>query len=131
MRILSRLGHRGHKGEKGFSLIELVVGLAILGLIGLGFPTAFGTGLKALTQTDELATAKNLAESQLEYAKSLDYDTGDSYPPAGIPDEFSGYSAAISAEPIASRDANIQKITVTISHAGQEVLALQGYKVHR
>ena len=119
------------KNEKGFSLVEVVVGLGILGIVGVGFLAALSTGLMVLPRTDELETAKNLAESQMEYAKSLDYQSTGSYPAAAIPGEYPDYSATISSGPITSGDGNIQKVTVTISHGGEQVLTLEGYKVNR
>ena len=119
------------RNEKGFSLVEVVVAVAIIGLIGLGFSAAFGTGFKVLAQTDELETAKNLAETQMEYVRSLPYDSSGTYAAGPIPGEYPNYSAAVTSAPITSRDINIQKITVNISHGGEQVLALEGYKVHR
>ena len=116
--------------EKGFSLIEVLIALVIFSLIGVGFLSGLGTGLKVLSQTDVLETAKNLAESQMEYVKGLDYRSTGSYPEAPIPDEYPGFSAAINAGPVTDRDANIQEILVTISLDGEAVLTLEGYKVN-
>ncbi len=116
------------KNQKGFSLIEVIVSIALLGIIAAGFLAALGTASKVLFIADERETAKNLAESQMEYVKEQDYAL--SYAPA-VPDEYAGYSASIDVGTIASRDGNIQKIIVTIEHRGEEVMTLEGYKANR
>jgi prepilin-type N-terminal cleavage/methylation domain-containing protein len=113
--------------EKGVTLIETLVALALLGIIGVGFLSGLSTVSKALSITDEQATAKNLAESQMEILKRESYDL--LYTPAPIPSEYVGYSAEIDTELL--RDSNIQKIAVIIKHNGEEVTTLEGYKVNR
>lgn len=116
------------KDQKGFSLIEVVIAVALLGIIAAGFLGALGTASKVLFTVDERETAKNLAESQMEYVKEQDYAL--SYAPA-VPDEYAGYSASIDVGTISSRDGNIQKIIVTIEHHGEQVMTLEGYKTNR
>jgi prepilin-type N-terminal cleavage/methylation domain-containing protein len=113
------------KGEKGFSLIEVLVSLALLGIISVGFLSSLGTASAVTITTDKQETARNLAETQMEYVKSQAYDT--SYATAPIPDEYGGYTATIDVETL--HDSNIQKITVTIERHGEEVTTLEGYKV--
>jgi len=114
------------KSKKGFSLIEVVIALGLLGIIAASILGALGTAAKALFITDERETARNLAESQMEYVKELDYAF--TYDPAAIPNEYTGYSATITTDNIASMASNIQKIMVTISHQGKVVTRLEDYK---
>jgi type II secretory pathway pseudopilin PulG len=114
--------------ESGQILVELLVAVAILGITAVAFFNGLSTSSNIVFSVDERETAKNLAENQMEYLKDQAYAA--SYVPAQIPDEYPGYSANISVSAIASRDGNIQKITVIIKHQNKEVVRLEGYKVN-
>ncbi len=116
------------KSEKGFSLIEVIVSLAILGIIGASLLGALGTASKVLFIADVRETAKNLAESQMEYVKGQSYDTSE-YASAPIPAEYGNYTATIGVESLYSQASNIQKIAVTIRHQGNVVTKLEDYRV--
>ena len=131
------------KNEKGISLIEVLIALAILGLVAAAFLSGLATASMSLFIADERATAESLARSQMEYVKSIDYvDEATSYPAAPIPQEHidAGYSATITALPLHDPDKGIQKITVVVKHDGKEIftfirdgekITLEGYKVNR
>lgn len=117
------------KNQQGYSLLETVLALALFGIVSVAFLTALSTVWNVLFLTNERETAKNLAESQMEYVENHSFET--SYDPDTVPSEFenAGYVAKIlPPENIASRDTNIQLITVIIEHHGREVLRLEGYK---
>ncbi len=114
------------KDERGFTLIEVVVSLALVGIIGVGFLSALATVSRVTLTTDERQTTSNLAETQMEYVKSQGYAA--SYTPAPIPPEYSGYTVTIDA---VSTDSNIQKITVTASRQDRVAMKLEGYKVRQ
>lgn len=113
------------KGEQGFALIEVLISVAVLSIIAVCFLSSLSTASMATLTTDERETAKNLAESQMEYVKGLGYAT--SYTSASIPPEYSTYNATIGVEPL--QDGKIQKITVTITHQGIAVMHLENFKV--
>ena len=115
-----------NRGEGGFFLIEVLISLVLIGALAVTFSNAFFTGSKALTMTDERETAKNLAESQLEYVYNQPF--ANSYSPAPIGSEYPDYSAVIKTAEITSRDGNIQRITVIVAHHGEEVIRLEGDK---
>lgn len=116
------------KNERGLTLVEVIVALAILGLISVAFLSGLSGASRGVSIADEQETAKNLAESQMEYVKDQAYAA--SYAPASIPSEYTGYSASISISAIASKDGNIQKITVIVMHQNREVTRLEDYKVN-
>ena len=147
------------KDQKGFSLIEVVIAVALLGIIAVGFLGALGTASKALLTADERETAKNLAESQMEYVQEQDYsrtnvdwyytvtdsernssDAPDWWVDAnpGNPPYLSSNYAWYSVDASADEDelnVGLQVITVKIYHGevviGEEVFTLEGYKVDR
>lgn len=118
------------KSERGITLVEVLVALALLGLIASAFLMAISTATKAIYIADERTTAESLARSQLEFVKEQEYidysETGhDVYDEIIIPDEKYGIGSLIVEE----LQIGLQKITVIIHHHDYEVLTLEGYKV--
>ena len=122
---------RKSNSERGGLLVQTLVAIALLGIIGTAVLSAMATTSKAVRITDERDTATNLATSQMEYVKDLNWQT--QYTPAPIPAEYIGYSVKepISVQSISQRDNNIQKITITIVYQNREIFTLEGYKVYR
>jgi len=126
------------KNERGFTFVEVVIALAILGVIAAGFLMALATASKAIIIADERTTAESLARSQMEYVKKQGYD-GTNNPPqyAVVSDIPSTYSIDISAVRLdpegdgTGDDDGIQKIIITVDHQGEPVITLVGYKADR
>ena len=130
--------------SSGFSLIEVMIALAILGLVAVAFLSGLSTSLKAVFISDERSTAQTLAQSQMEYVKSQDYDES-TEPPQYVENVDltpSGYTVDISAERLnpegdgTDDDDGLQKITITIYHSevvdeDEKVFTLEDYKVNR
>jgi len=115
--------------QKGLGLVETLVAVAILGTAVVSFITALSAGMIAVGAQDEETAIQRLARSQLEYTKSYTYIPGiKSYPTIAVPEDYA-IAVAISAVPGA--DANIQKITVTVSRDSQILLTISDYKVNR
>ncbi len=112
-------------GERGFGLIEVLIALAIIGVIAAGFLLALGTSFKSLMLADDLTTAESLARSQMEYVKKQVYDVNCTYLKIQSPPD---YQIASNCTP---RKNGEQKITVTVRHHEVEVVTLEGYKVDR
>ncbi len=118
--------------NKGYSLAEILVALALLGIIVVGFLGGLASFSRTLLMTDIRQMAKNLAEAQLEYIRSLPYsiayepsrDINEAYPNFKIKTQ----DGQILGENIESRDSNIQKLTVVVQYRGKPIFSLAGYK---
>lgn len=147
------------KNEKGFSLLEVMVAIALIGIIAVAFLGGLSTASKAVFIADERATAESLARSQMEYVKEQDYgDAPWSYelppntpsnPPSWwathaptFPEGYDGYTVNVSATPLLDNKGvilkDIQKITITVYHNNKPIITstsgnytLEDYKVHR
>ncbi|MDB5183013.1 MAG: hypothetical protein JWO47_797 [Candidatus Saccharibacteria bacterium] len=65
----------GRKKEQGFTLVELMVGMVLLGLISISMLTLFSTLIRSTVIIKRKAVAANFATTQMEYLKSLPYDS--------------------------------------------------------
>jgi len=116
-------------GEEGASLVEAVIATALVGLALVFTLSAVSVGARTLALVSGRATAESLARSQMEYVKAQAYlPAPASYPTLTPP---AGYSVSAEASAVAGADADIQLITVIVTHGGEEVLRLEGYKVNR
>lgn len=142
--MIEEIKFRGN--SKGVGLIEVLIALAILGIVAVAFLGGLATALHATFITDERSVAQSLATSQMEYVKNQGYSAGSwSYtvttsgssspdgpswfdPSHALPSNCDGYSVEVNATEL---DSELQKITVTVRHQGNEVLTLEDYKVNR
>jgi prepilin-type N-terminal cleavage/methylation domain-containing protein len=117
------------KGQRGFTLVETLVGLAIISLLATVFLGGLASSSRGAVTVDQMDTGRALAQSQMEYVKKVPFSP--SYTPQAIPPAYSGYSAAINAASALERDSAIQRITVTIINSGKTVFVLQDCKASR
>jgi prepilin-type N-terminal cleavage/methylation domain-containing protein len=135
------------RNEKGFTLIEVVISIVLLGLIAAALATGLSTASKVLLQNDTRQTAKNLAETQMEFIKGITFDPlATTYDTSAIthPIEYTPSNVVYSGKtPVTingityfdttinkdKRDSSIQLIVVTITGPGTISYTLEGYKV--
>ena len=94
------------KGQKGIGLLEVLLAVAILGVIGVGFMQALATTSEGADLHEKRVTASSLAQSQVEYIKASPY----------LPVSEGDYSVAVS-----SHGYSIDIETVNIDKDGLEV----------
>jgi prepilin-type N-terminal cleavage/methylation domain-containing protein len=120
------------RNQSGFTLVETLVSVALIGVIAAGLFSGLSTSSVVLLNTDVRETSKNLAETQMEYIKGLEYSTV--YNPGPLPTSVIGiYSVGINvidgSDASLGRDSYLQKIIVTITGPKNITYSLTCYKV--
>jgi len=113
-------------GQKGTTLIEVLIAIALLGMIAVPFLTALSTSSRALIIADERTTAESLIRSEIEYVRSQEYNATGNYTDiadADIPVGFDVYLANVTELGL-----GLQEITVTVKRDGEVVLITSTYK---
>ena len=135
--MLARISSVLGSNSRGLGLVEVIVALAILGLISAAFLNGLSTSLNAVVISDEGSTALALAQGQMEYVKNQDYD--DINNPPHYSENASLTPADYTVEISASRldpesdgtgdDDGLQQITIIIRRQGSEIFTLVDYLV--
>jgi len=115
--------------QRGLGLVESLAAVAILGVVTVAFVVALSAGSIAVRESSQEVVTQRLARTQLEYVKGYPYDPeATTYPAVDAPE---GYTVSVEVASIPDTDTDIQKITVTVSREGEDVLTVEDYKVNR
>ena len=145
--------------SSGAVLIEILIALALLGVIATSFIGAMYTSLQAARIADERSIALTLSTSELEYVKQQSYsptewaytvDSSGSYaeaetqpswwtdsqPPALSGADFAGYSVSVSSTSVdldgsGTPDEGIRRITAITNHHGEPIVTLENFELDR
>ena len=115
--------------RNGYTLIEVLVALALLSIVGVAISGALNTAVVAYPIVEERITAEDLAERQIEFVLSQNYDaTGDppEYTLLGDTELPEGYAISLSVELLR---VGLQKITVIVTRLDKVVADLEAYKL--
>ena len=117
-----------HKNERGFTLIEILLAIAMLGIVVIALYMGLSTAFKAYGVSNQRATAMALAQSQLEYIEKRTYSTV--YPIIQSPEYVvpGNFSITVDSPEI---NTNLQKITVGVFFKGSLVYTVDDYKVKK
>jgi prepilin-type N-terminal cleavage/methylation domain-containing protein len=122
------------RNQKGFTLIEVLVSVALVGILGTAFLTSLTHSTYAVHYTDQLDNGRALAQSQMEYIKEQKYSASGYTPSSAITSRYPGYSVNISVSTpgqTGQRDSLLQNVTVTVSQNTQIITTLEGFKTKR
>jgi type II secretory pathway pseudopilin PulG len=128
MKVLNPKNKSGN--EHGFSLIEVLLAAFIISTVGVGLLAGLTLASKVVIATDQHETARDLAVAEMEYIKSLSYNSSHYDSNASLIPSGSGLTVNVVNPPESVGDSNLQKITVIINKNGQEIVRLAGYKVN-
>ena len=142
------------KSQNGFSTVEVLLAIALLGVVAVAYLSALSTSSKALMLADEQATAESLSRAQLEYVKNQEYinylEAGHAeYQLISIPTPYTevySISDPITVKSLdpynydagtqqydelysGEEDKGLQEITVHIYHQSKLVLETSAYKM--
>jgi prepilin-type N-terminal cleavage/methylation domain-containing protein len=129
------------RSQAGFLLIEVLIALAILGIIATAFLSALTTGYRGLLLADEKTMAESLARTELERIRDAPYPIADEVKFTG------GYDITVTpvfiqpiAGPVETADLNnlstvpsggLQMVTITVAHQGKTLLVTATSKANR
>ena len=145
------------KNERGFGLIEVIIALALLGLISVAFLGALSTASRAILISDERTTAESIARSQMEHVKNQGYKEvvisgGEAtYDKIDASDGYFIWSVNRNSETVediigvpwdsqltpppegqaVANDVGLQRIKLVVKHGTKGVIILEDYKVER
>jgi len=106
------------RGQKGFVLIEVLVSIAIFGVISVGFLSALVAGYHGVIVAHDVTMAESLTRTTFENVRDADF------PIVDYQTTLSRYDVIVTAENISDLDtytvvdapSDFQKITVTVRH---------------
>jgi prepilin-type N-terminal cleavage/methylation domain-containing protein len=141
---LDSQARKAFKGSsRGLTMIEVLIAIAILGIISITFLSALSTASLSVSVADERTVAESLARRQMEYAKNQGYNSASvlnnnnpTYQKiSDIPEGYSIWSVNRNGTVVADivgipwdsesnmwvvKDIGIQKIALVIKHKDKE-----------
>jgi prepilin-type N-terminal cleavage/methylation domain-containing protein len=118
-----------YQAKKGLSLLEVVISIAILGILLAGFIPAMMSVTGNTISVDDRQTGINIAESQMEYVKELPFSA------IYTSNNISATYPSFTVDPInvnshiANRNEDLQSITIIVRKQGKVVARLTGFKM--
>ncbi|MBF8268044.1 MAG: hypothetical protein HW388_1552 [Dehalococcoidia bacterium] len=109
--------------SRGSLMMEMVVAVMVYTLVGSAVLAGLSATYISGARSRDQSVAESLGRSQMEYVFSLPYqDPVSTYPSIAPPP---GYGVSALAEEYLSSIATIEKVVVTVSHDGSDILVLE------
>ena len=142
LRLNSRARRAFQGSSQGVALVEILIAIALIGIVAVGILGALSTSWRVVSSADERTTAESLARMQMEYIKGQGYNSTGSLLTlptyqkiSGIPEGYSIWSVnrtgTIVADIVgipwdsknnkpADKDIGLQKIALVIKHKDKQ-----------
>jgi hypothetical protein len=116
------------KDCKGGLLLEMAIMVFILVVVGTAVLTGVSTTHLSGAAVEVQSTAENIGRNQMESVMTQPYQAAPSnYAVIATPE---GYSVTAVAEEDVAGEPNVQRVIVTVSFAGEDVLILETIRVN-
>ena len=117
---------------KGSLLLETVIAVLVFTLVGAATLSGLSITQIAGALIEEQSAAENIGRNQMEYIMTLPYQAPpSSYPTLAV---MPGYNLTAEAQEEsvegAPPDPNLQKIVVTVTRDGEEILVLESFRAN-
>jgi prepilin-type N-terminal cleavage/methylation domain-containing protein len=116
------------RDQRGFSLIEVLIALAMAGVIIAGVLMVMGTSTKILVLAKNQEISKDIAASEMEYIRSIPY--AGSYDLSGMPPLPANYDNYTSTVNVTYLEMDEQKIEIEIYWNGTMIFPLTDYRTN-
>jgi prepilin-type N-terminal cleavage/methylation domain-containing protein len=116
------------RDQQGFSLIEVLIALAMAGIIIAGVLMVMGTSTKILVLAKNQEISKDIAASEMEYIRSIPYASTydlDDMPP--LPANYDNYTSTVN---VTYLEMDEQKIEIKIYWNGKMIFPLTDYRTN-
>jgi type II secretory pathway pseudopilin PulG len=134
--------------SRGATLVEVLIAIAVLGLITSSIMPVLLMLNKAEFKWTEQTVSESLIRTQVEYIKGCPYIYGNVSVPeppyATVPTPDPSYEIEVFARPVlidpatqqhtylpSGQDEGIQEIEITVKHVDREIISATNYKVDR
>jgi prepilin-type N-terminal cleavage/methylation domain-containing protein len=125
----------------GMTLIEVLIALAIMGLVAIVFLGGMQASYTSNTVNQQRVVAEDLAKSQLEYVKGQTYDPTNNPPQyllmTGVPTGYYVQLTSARLDPKSDgtgNDDGLQEITIKVykgsDASGSLLITVKGYKIN-
>ncbi|MFC1910748.1 prepilin-type N-terminal cleavage/methylation domain-containing protein [Chloroflexota bacterium] len=125
------------KQEGGFTLLEVLLSMALVGILGVAIPSALSIANKTTIISNEHTMAESLARSQMDYMQNQIYDSTNNPPTysmlADLPTGYSITQTIARLDPKGNGTADddgLQQITVTVKRGTNIAYTLVDFKVN-
>ena|SRR3989338_7893923 len=139
MSLRGVLATKQSRRQRGFTLLEVLLGFGLLALIGVGILQAIETNARASGILDQQVTADTLATAYIEAIKQSPH--ADNYTSATVnitlPLQYSvvveTYGTDNGTDWVGPPSSNqtLQKIVVSVSQSGKQILSICTYRTRR
>ena len=115
---------RARLNARGSIMAETIIAISILGIVGTAVAASLSTARASGTTVEEAAIAENIARNHLESVFATAYQT----PPAtysALSGLDPGYASTAVAQEHVAGDTRIEKIIVTVTRDGSQILVIE------